>query len=226
MYLPFNWMFKDPIDFEHKKYVLLSTFQKYDNDFDELKIYPTFTEISFHFADAMTILKDGKFLAFSKSFEETTHNLQVDELQAGDVPKDLYKMDDFNEYIEYSKTNHMKYFGLFESLWKKLNWSTQVLIKENNDNIYLGKGYIDLYYRGEKIYFSYERKPKSNKSKNFYIELKQIQGLDDNGSLLPILEVRTDDFFPLNESVLPCIKSRINHIVEETLRVEIFKKTI
>jgi len=226
MYLPYNWMFKPPVDFEHKKYVLLATFQKYDNDFDELKIYPTFTEISFHFADAMTILNDGKFLAFKNAFEYTTHNLQIDELQAGEVPREFYKMDDFKEYVEYSKSTHMKYFGLFESLWKKVNWSTQVLTKENFDMLSLGKGYVDLTYRGENLYFVYERKMKSPKSNQYYVEMKAIKDLNERNEILPVLEVRTDDFFPLNESVLPCLQSRINHIIEETLRVDIFKKVI
>jgi hypothetical protein len=226
MYLPFNWLFKQPIDLEHKKYVLLATFQKYDNDFDELKIYPSFTEISFHLADAIAVLNDGKFLAFKNDFEYKTHNLQIDELQAGDVPKDFYNTQDFKDYIEYSKINHMKYFGLFESLWKKLNWSTQVLTKDDFNMLPSGKGYMTLFYRGENLYYSYERKPKSTNSKHYYVEITPIKDLKNIDEILPILEIRTDDFFPLNESILPCIKSRIGHIIEETLRVNVFKKVI
>lgn len=226
MYLPYNWMFKPPVDLEHKKYVLLATFQKYDNDFDELKIYPTFTEISFHLADAMTVLNDGKFLAFKNEFKYKTHNLQIDELEAGEVPKEFYKIEDFKDYIEYSRLTHMKYFGLFESLWKKVNWSTQVLTRENFDMLSLGKGYVDLHYRGENLFYSYERKLKSPKSNQYYVDIKAIKDLTNKNEFLPVLEVRTDDFFPLNESVLPCLQSRINHIIEETLRVEIFKNVI
>lgn len=226
MYLPFNWMFKPPIDFEHKKYVLLSLFQKYDNDFDELKIYPSFTEISFHLADCMTIMKDGKFLAFSKPLESLSHHIQIEELQAGDVPKEFYKMPDFNEYMEYSKMNHMKYFGLFESLWKKLNWSTQILTKDNFDNLALGIGYANLKYRNEDLYYVYERKIRSKESRQYFVDLKPIQNFENIDPNLPILELRTDDFFPLNESVLPCIKSRINHIIEETLRIDIFRNVV
>jgi hypothetical protein len=226
MYLPYNWLFKPPIDLEHKKYVLLSTFQKYDQDFDELKIYPSFTEISFHMANSMTIIKDGKFLAFSKPLDEVTHNLQIEQLQAGDVPKEFYKMEDFNEYVEYYRINHLKYFGLFESLWKKLNWSTQVLTKENFETIPLGKGYINLKYRGEDLYFIYERKIGSKEKRTYYVDIKPIQDLQNIEEFLPVFEIRTDDFFPLNESVLPCLKSRINHIIEETLRIDLIKKVI
>jgi hypothetical protein len=68
--------------------------------------------------------------------------------------------------------------------------------------------------------------PKSTKSNNFHINITPIKDLKNINEVLPILEVRTDDFFPLNESILPCIQSRINHIIEETLRVDVFKKVI
>ena len=120
----------------------------------------------------------------------------------------------------------MKYFGLFESLWKKLNWSTQILTNDNFDNLALGVGYANLKYRNEDLYYQYERKIRSKESRQYYVELKQIQDFKNIKPDLPILELRTDDFFPLNESVLPCIKSRINHIVEETLRIDIFRNVV
>ena len=39
-----EWIYQDPIDFEHKKYKLLAYLQKCDKRFDELKIYPDFVE--------------------------------------------------------------------------------------------------------------------------------------------------------------------------------------
>jgi hypothetical protein len=37
-----DWLFQEPIDFEHKKYVLLAYFKKVDDSLMENKIYPTF----------------------------------------------------------------------------------------------------------------------------------------------------------------------------------------
>jgi hypothetical protein len=90
----------------------------------------------------------------------------------------------------------------------------------------LGVGYANLKYRNEDLYYQYERKIRSKESRQYYVELKQIQDFKNIKPDLPILELRTDDFFPLNESVLPCIKSRINHIVEETLRIDIFRNVV
>lgn len=46
-----NWIYTEPIDFEHKQYVLLDYYQKLEKEFDELKLYPSFQDITLHLAN-------------------------------------------------------------------------------------------------------------------------------------------------------------------------------
>ena len=41
-----NWPFQEPIDLEHKQYVLLNYLQKLDKNLNSFKLYPQFQEIS------------------------------------------------------------------------------------------------------------------------------------------------------------------------------------
>ena len=48
MKLDLKWVFKKPIDMEHKGYILLDYISKVDKELDEFRIYPTFQELSIH----------------------------------------------------------------------------------------------------------------------------------------------------------------------------------
>ena len=53
-----DWMFTQPIDSEHKKYVLMSYFQKIDELIVQNKLYPHFIELSLHMANLHTLIKE------------------------------------------------------------------------------------------------------------------------------------------------------------------------
>ena len=46
-----DWLFQEPIDLEHKQYVLLDYLQKVDKNLQELKLYPNFQSLSLHLAN-------------------------------------------------------------------------------------------------------------------------------------------------------------------------------
>ena len=64
-----DWLIKEPIDFEHKKYVLLGYFKKIDKLLDQNKIYPTFIELSLHLASLQTLVKENAILYTNKDFK-------------------------------------------------------------------------------------------------------------------------------------------------------------
>jgi hypothetical protein len=49
-----DWVFQEPIDFEHKQYVLLDFLQKMDKQLQNLKLYPNFQQISLHISQRYT----------------------------------------------------------------------------------------------------------------------------------------------------------------------------
>ena len=71
-----EWIYQDPIDFEHKKYKLLAYLQKCDKRFDELKIYPDFVELSLHLANLQSISKENTMLTTKKKFKSCDDEIQ------------------------------------------------------------------------------------------------------------------------------------------------------
>jgi hypothetical protein len=67
-----EWIYQDPIDFEHKKYKLLAYLQKCDKRFDELKIYPDFVDaISVQIKKNKDRLEDGMgYIYFRRRSDE------------------------------------------------------------------------------------------------------------------------------------------------------------
>jgi hypothetical protein len=57
-----DWLFQEPIDLEHKQYVLLDYLQKLDKNLNNLKLYPQFQEISLHLASINLLIEKGQYL--------------------------------------------------------------------------------------------------------------------------------------------------------------------
>ena len=55
-----NWLFEEPIDFEHKQYVLFNYLKHCDKKIDKFEVYPIYTELSIHLANLQSISSDFK----------------------------------------------------------------------------------------------------------------------------------------------------------------------
>ena len=81
-----NWLFQDPIDAEHKEYILLSYFQKLNERFDKYEVYPSFIELSLHFANIQTLIKEGRMMTTEKKFEYCDDELLISDLVTKPIP--------------------------------------------------------------------------------------------------------------------------------------------
>ena len=75
-----EWIYKEPLDFEYKKYTLLAYLQKCDKNFDDLKIYPDFVELSLHLANLQSINKENTMLLTKKKFSAPDDEILFKEL--------------------------------------------------------------------------------------------------------------------------------------------------
>ena len=130
-----EWIYQDPIDFEHKKYKLLAYLQKCDKRFDELKIYPDFVELSLHLANLQSISKENTMLTTKKKFKSCDDEILFKEL----IPKMFFVIDsDFDseekELIKIFTDTNMN----LEYRDRKMNvfWMKH---KENNPAIIFSK---------------------------------------------------------------------------------------
>ena len=63
-----DWLFQGILDAEQKEYILLSYFQKINQNLEELKIYPMFTDLSLHLGNIQTLLTKNQILYTNKNF--------------------------------------------------------------------------------------------------------------------------------------------------------------
>jgi hypothetical protein len=52
-----NWVFQEPVDFEHKQYILLGYLQKIEKELNDFKLYPNFQLLSLHLANINLVLQ-------------------------------------------------------------------------------------------------------------------------------------------------------------------------
>lgn len=58
-----NWLTEGWIDFEYKKYLLLSYLQQVSLDFDEKKLYPVLSDLVIHYNNLVTIKKNKTYVS-------------------------------------------------------------------------------------------------------------------------------------------------------------------
>ena len=81
-----NWVFQEPIDFEHKQYVILDYLQKVDKQLNSLKLYPNFQQLSYHLANINLIIEKGQFLTLNRGLKDPDDEILISDLVANEVP--------------------------------------------------------------------------------------------------------------------------------------------
>ena len=80
MRLDTNWILQEPIDLEHKQYVLLDYINKVDKDFDNFKLYPSFQELSVHLANIGSIRDKSKYITLNREPTDIDDEILLDDL--------------------------------------------------------------------------------------------------------------------------------------------------
>lgn len=231
-----DWMFEKPIDQEHKEYKLLSYFQKMGEKLDRLELYPSFIELSLHFANVQTLYRNRKLLYTTKKFSSVDDELLVKDLKMKDIPEMTEEEGrEFSKILSYTTPRIFEYFNVAKSVWELVFDSISLKVRKNLKNISLNKGFI-LFTINDHVYlWEFEKKPAAKNSIESKINTNQIyNGLkkgfklvdainsfstfdDDIKSKLPVFEMICEGDFPIEETLLPLFKRKvINYINQKT----------
>ena len=226
-----EWIYQDPIDFEHKKYKLLAYLQKCDKRFDELKIYPDFVELSLHLANLQSISKEKTMLTTKKKFKSCDDEILFKEL----IPKKIPKLDDaeqleIDKTVRYSGEKIYEAFNIAKSIWTIAQDAISVQIKKNKDRLEDGMGYIYFRRRSDEklLVWEYEIKKEADYELSTKAYLKLIfSGSSDEKTFtdiieekstwnhteyfkdIPVFEVKSSQEFPFEETFLPMMKRQL-----------------
>lgn len=225
-----EWMFKEPVDFEYNKYTLLDYLQKCENRFEKFEIYPDFVELSLHFANLQSLLKENTLLLTEKKFEDPDDEILLKELIPKKPPrlKEEEQME-LEKTIKYSTTKVFDVFNIGKSIWNLVHDNMNLSIKKNKENIESSKGYSYYYDKEENLIYAWEYNIKNADSQHIsktYLE-KIYEGPAEEKSLndviysnttwkdieqhkkFPIFEIKCNQRFPMKEAFVPMMRRKI-----------------
>jgi hypothetical protein len=238
-----DWLFEGVVDAEEKEYRLLSYFQKLNKNLDEMKVYPTFTEISLHLGNIQTLINQNKILYTERNLTSFDDELLLSDLKLKDIP--VLAEDEYTEYqkiLKYSLPKIEYYFGIMKSIWGIVYDSINVTLKKNKNHINSKTGFF--YYKTkEKLYiWRYNsRKIKNIETTKTSITLIHQEPISEltvqeiisnimvlqnkvKNNKLPIFEVTCDEIFPLEETLIPIFKRKVMSYISQSVKSEGDKK--
>jgi hypothetical protein len=240
-----DWMFQKPIDFEHKKYVLLDFLKKCDQNLNDLKIYPTFIELSLHLANTQTLIKGNNIIYTDKKLDYPDDELMLMDLKYKTLPNiDEESNEEINKIIKYSAPKFFDYFNLAKSIWTMGFDSVNVEIKKNRRNLKTLKGFVfykDNFSNLDHVWeFVLNKTPNNQNDFKIYFhpiysgvtnDLTSEQITSNYKNLfsalsekeiekLPIIEVTTTQNLPFIETLVPIFKRKILSYFMQTLKLK------
>lgn len=221
-----TWFAEGYIDFELKKYTLLSYLQQVNRYFNENKLYPQLADVIFHYNNIVAFRENKKFL--QEHFPKKLTGIQMEKLQLlyEQMIDDDELMQELENIIQYSagkmKSTIVNGTEIYEFIEEKLNIMPVGLIPLDTQEGYffLSSGELHstrVYHYRLSIFEKHDERFRSIKT--FYIDkwtrslahtYEHIKSdLIRQRSQLPnpaVYSIETSLRFPVDETLLPIAK--------------------
>jgi len=236
-----DWLFQEPIDLEHKQYVLLNYLQKLDKNLNNFKLYPQFQEISLHLASINLLIEKGQILTLNRVLKDPDDEILISDLVPTDCPL-LTKEEILEVYhvCKYSSTKLSDYFNHAKAIWDIVNDAISIDPVKNKKNIEPKQGLFFLNYNDKTLLYEFIIKPikkgtletkchikkicecSINEFEEKLKEVKKplIKNLQDSEvhSKLIIFTINHNGNYPLKETLLPIAKRKImNYMIQSKI---------
>lgn len=219
-----DWIYTEPIDLEHKQYVLLDFLKYCDKKIDKFEVYPTYTELSIHLANLQSISSEFKTLYFEKKLFNVDDEILISDLKFKPVPIiDEKDYDEFTEVVKYSGQKVLDYFNMMKAVWNIVYDSISLKLIKNEKNIGEMTGYFYCDFQTGRKVWKYLIEKKERLTIDSKMNVILVKPKEDNFEFdfdiekkLPIFELKAAYDFPLESSLLPAFKRKIlNYIIQK-----------
>lgn len=240
-----DWLIQEPIDFEHKKYVLLGYFKKIDQLLEQNKIYPTFIELSLHLASLQTLVKENAILYTKKKFKSFDDEVLMKDLLVKQAPTfSPEEVSEIDSIINYSSSKFFEYFGIVKSYWSIIYDTISVSVKRNRKNTKDGIGYMTYNDKKNNVIYVWEYKISKiipelneynndlnliysgNKKEHTFNEILEKYSTfgEKEQKQSPVFEMKSSEEYPMDETLIPLFKRKLMSYILQTVRLEHIKK--
>ena len=234
-----NWPFQEPIDLEHKQYILLSYLQKIDKDLENFKLYPNFQFLSLHLANINLIIQKGQFLSLTKKIKEKDEEILISDLVAQEIPP-LTQEDVLELYriCKFSSQKLQDFFDQAKAIWELVNDSVSLSVINNLKSFDKKEGLFVIENNGKNFLYEFVIKEIKKNTSDLKCQIKKICEINDytlssdlfkgkktliknleetsvHDSLI-LFKVNHDNNFPFNETILPISKRKILNYIQQS----------
>ena len=229
--LNLDWTYSEPIDLEHKQYVLLDFLKYCDRKIDKFEIYPVYTELSVHLANLQSISSDFKTIQLEKKIKNLDDEILLSDLKFAPVPiTDENDFNEFNEIIKYAGQKVLDYFNIVKAVWTIVYDSISINPVKNGNNTSDLIGYFYYTKDNERHLWKYQIEKRDRltidtkmniikmKPQRIELNLEDVIYELDKSKKLPIFELQTTMDFPMETSLIPAFKRKVlNHIIQKNV---------
>lgn len=238
-----DWLFQDPVDFEHKQYLLFAFLQKVEKDLDNLKLYPNFQLISLHLANINLILEKGHYLTLNRVVKDPDDEILISDLVANELPKlTKEQLGELLKICEFSLNKFKDFFEHIKALWEVVNDSISINVVSNVKNIDKKQGLICVNNNGKNYYYEFAIKNIRKNTTETKCVVKKICECDKSELSQKIKEckrpliknlqnesvyknlitfnVNHTNQFPMKETLMPIVKRKIANYIVQTKVIE------
>jgi hypothetical protein len=236
-----DWVFQEPIDFEHKQYVLLDFLQKMDKQLQNLKLYPNFQQISLHLASINLITEKGQFLTLNRKLKDPDDEILISDLMANNLP--LFTKDEIMEIYKvclFSNDRIKDFFNQAKALWDVANDSISIEAIQNPKNVEPKQGLFYIKDNGLTHLYEFIIKPIKKDVVETKCTIKKVCTCQEDNFEEKLLEVKRPlikninepnihknlivfkihhtEQFPFKETLLPIAKRKVmNYMIQSKL---------
>ena len=236
-----DWVFQEPIDFEHKQYVLLDFLQKMDKQLQNLKLYPNFQQISLHLASINLITEKGQYLTLTRLLKDPDDEILISDLLVNGLP--LFTEEEILEIYKvclFSNDRIKDFFNQAKALWDVANDSISIEPIQNPKNIEPKEGLFFIKDNGLTYLYEFTIKlikkgavdtkcvikkvciceEDSFEEKLSEVKKSLIKNINDPKIYknLIVFKVHHTEQFPFKETLLPISKRKVmNYMIQSKL---------
>ena len=170
MRLKTDWLLQEPIDLEHKQYILLDYISKVNEDLADFKLYPSFQELALHVASINRIKEKGQYITLNREPQDPDDEILITDLDYHKIYGSEENLKEVLNIVDYSLDKLTELFLVAKSIWTLLYDNVSIKIVHNSplDTKYKpGKGFFYLIYDEELHVYQYQfTKLKKNNPEN------------------------------------------------------------
>jgi len=232
-----DWLLTEPVDYEHKYYILMDFLKFCDDKIEKFELYPLFSEMSLHLANLQVISSEFKYIQLNKKFQVIDDEILINELKFTPIPNlNDNELEELNKILKYAGPKFYEYFNVVKALWTLTYDSVSIKHVNETSEQNLETGYFFTLNGNNKKIWKYATGGVDvvKHDSKFAVQLlfdgesrkvikSILKDLGENTDL-PIFELMFTQDLPFENTLLPIFKRKVlSNIIQKKTIVNLKK---